>query len=136
MICHKTQTTSSQPTNTKITAFGANFLHKNEHFFVVLKSVEFQLTHVNTDSNKSEHSVFIIIKRNMKNCCILTSDPAKLAIPKTVEVAYSIGVGELGWKYGIWLKSHGTVTNWCTGREWPVNYMTVISARWRSNTPF
>ena len=24
-------------------------------------------------------------------CCILTSDPAKQAIPKTAEVAYSVG---------------------------------------------
>ena len=38
----------------------------------------------------------------------MTSDPAKHAIPKTVEVAYSVGVGELGWQYQ--LKSHGTVT--------------------------
>ena len=52
------------------------------------------------------------------------------------EVVYSIGVGKLGWQYGTGLKSHGTVTNWCTGREWPVNYMTVISARWWSNMPF
>ena len=46
--------------------------------------------------------------------------------------AYSIGVGELGWQYGTGLKSHGTVTNGCTGRGWHVNCMTVISARWRS----
>ena len=45
--------------------------------------------------------------------------------------AYSIGVGELGWQNGTGLKSHGTVTNWCTGRGWSVNCMTVISARWR-----
>ena len=45
-------------------------------------------------------------------------------------------MGELGWQYGTGLKSHGTVTNWCTGREWPVNCMTVISARWRSNMLF
>ena len=38
--------------------------------------------------------------------------------------------------YGTRLKSYGTVTNWCTGREWPVKCMTVISARWRSNMPF
>ena len=50
--------------------------------------------------------------------------------------AYSIGVGKLGWQYGTGLKSHGTVTNWCTRREWPVNCMTVISARWQSNIPF
>ena len=50
--------------------------------------------------------------------------------------AYSIGVGELGWQYGTGLKSHGTVTDWCTGRVWPVNCMTDISAWWRSNMPF
>ena len=44
--------------------------------------------------------------------------------------------GRFGWQYGTWLKSHGTVINWCTGRECPVNCMTVISARWRSNMPF
>ena len=62
----------------------------------------------------------------------MTSDPAKHAIPKTAEVAYSIGVGELGWQYGTGLKSHGIVTNWCTGRGWPVTCMTVIFARWWS----
>ena len=38
----------------------------------------------------------------------------------------------------IWNKvqSRGTVTDWCPGREWPVNCMTVISAWWRSNMPF
>ena len=45
-------------------------------------------------------------------------------------------VGELGRQYETGLKSHGTVTNWCTGRGWPVNCMTVISARWWSNMPF
>ena len=45
-------------------------------------------------------------------------------------------VGELGLQYGTRLKSHGAVTNWCTGRGWPVNCMTVISARGRSNMPF
>ena len=38
----------------------------------------------------------------------------------------------------IWdkVKSHGTLIDWCTGREWPVNCMAVISAWWRSNMPF
>ena len=38
----------------------------------------------------------------------------------------------------IWdkVKSHGTVIDWCIGREWPVNCMTVISVRWQSNMPF
>ena len=44
-------------------------------------------------------------------------------------------MGELGWQYGTGLKSHGTVAEWCTGKEWPVNSMTVISAWWRSNMP-
>ena len=61
--------------------------------------------------------------------CILTSDPANHAIPMTAEILYSIGVGELSWSYGTGLKSHGAITNWCTGREWPVNCMTVISAQ-------
>ena len=50
--------------------------------------------------------------------------------------AYSIGGSEVGWRCGTGLKSHGTLTDWCTGREWPVNCMTVISAWWRSNMPF
>ena len=62
----------------------------------------------------------------------MTSDPAKHAILKTAEVAYSVGVGELGWQYGTGLKSHGTDTNWRNGREWPVNCMTGICARWWS----
>ena len=52
------------------------------------------------------------------------------------QICHSIGVGELGWQYETGLKSHSTVTNWCTGREWPVNCMTVISARWQSNMLF
>ena len=38
----------------------------------------------------------------------------------------------------IWdkLKSQCTVIDWCTGREWPVNCMKVISARWQLNMPF
>ena len=46
------------------------------------------------------------------------------------------------WRTRAWLtiwdkvKSRGTVIDWCTGREWPVNCMTVISARWQSNMPF
>ena len=33
-------------------------------------------------------------------------------------------------------KSHYTLIDWCTGREWPQNCMTVISAWWRSHRPF
>ena len=29
--------------------------------------------------------------------------------------------------------SHGTLIDWCTGRGWPLNCMTVISAWWRLN---
>ena len=50
--------------------------------------------------------------------------------------AYSIGVGELGSWCETTLKSHGTLIDRCIGREWPVNFMTVISARRQSNMPF
>ena len=46
------------------------------------------------------------------------------------------------WRGRAWLtnldkvKSRGTVIDWCTGREWHVNCMTVISAWWRSNMTF
>ena len=33
-------------------------------------------------------------------------------------------------------KSHYTLIDWRTGREWPLNCMTVISARWRSHRLF
>ena len=33
-------------------------------------------------------------------------------------------------------KSHYTLIDWCTGREWPLNCMTVIFARWQSHRPF
>ena len=33
-------------------------------------------------------------------------------------------------------KSHCAITKWCTRGEWPVNCITVISARWRSHMPF
>ena len=45
-------------------------------------------------------------------------------------------VGEFGWRNGARKKSHDTLIDWCTGREWPVNCMTVISAWWRANMPF
>ena len=32
--------------------------------------------------------------------------------------------------------SHGTLIDWRSGREWPVNCMTVISTWWRSNMRF
>ena len=58
------------------------------------------------------------------------------------EVAHSDGSYEKKSRRRVWLtiwdkvKSHGTLIDWCTGREWPVNCMTVISAWWRSNMPF
>ena len=33
-------------------------------------------------------------------------------------------------------KSHYTLIDWRTGSEWPLNWITVISARWRSHRPF
>ena len=62
--------------------------------------------------------------------------PCQTCHSKDSGSAYSISVGKLGWQSGTGLKSHGTVADWCTRREWPVNCMTVISAWWRSNMPF
>ena len=58
------------------------------------------------------------------------------------EVTHSDGSYEKKSRWRAWLKkwdkvkSHGTLIDWCTGREWPANCMTVISAWWRSNMPF
>ena len=58
------------------------------------------------------------------------------------EVTHSDGSYEKKSRRRAWLtiwdkvKSHGTLIDWCTRREWPVNCMTVISAWWRSNIPF
>ena len=62
--------------------------------------------------------------------------PGQICYSKDDGRAYSIGVGELGWRCGTGLKSHGTLTDWCTGKKWPVNCMTVISVWWRSKMPF
>ena len=58
------------------------------------------------------------------------------------EVTHSNGSYEKKSRKRTWLmiwdkvKSHGTLIDWCTRREWPVNCMTVISAWWRSSMPF
>ena len=81
-----------------------------------------------------------------KSCYILTFDPApKNAIPRWCTrrkwhipmvsnrkrsrgriKAYDMGQGE----------GPTVPLQWCTGREWPVNCMTVISAWWRLNIRF
>ena len=75
-------------------------------------------------------------------CCILAFDPAKNAIQSDApegsdtfqwqlweEIAQVSSTDNLG-------QGEGPTSEWCTGREWPVNCMTVISARWRSHMPF
>ena len=59
------------------------------------------------------------------------------------EVTHSNGSYERksrGWKLadamGRAKKSHDTLIDWRTGREWPLNCMTVISAWWRLNVRF
>ena len=59
------------------------------------------------------------------------------------EVTHSSGSYERkshGWKLademGWAKKSHDTLIDWCTGRELPLNCMTVISAWWRLNMRF
>ena len=88
--------------------------------------------------NKNDLYTIIWFQVSLSNIYLLYIDlrPGQICHSKDGGSAYSIGVGELGWQYGTGLKSHGTVTNWCTRREWPVNCMTVISAQRRSNMPF
>ena len=76
------------------------------------------------------------IKQSWSRLLYIDLQPCQTCHSKDGRSAYSIGVGKLGWQYGTGIKSHGTVTDGCTGREWPVNCMTVISARWWSNMPF
>ena len=78
-------------------------------------------------------------------CCILTFNPAIHAIPKWCTGRKShipMAVMRRNRVGGFWVtkwdkvKAHDTLIDWCTGREWPLNCMTVISACWRSNMPF
>ena len=78
-------------------------------------------------------------------CCILTFDLAKHAIPKWCtgrKWRIPMASNRKKLRRWIWLakwdkvKAHDTLIDWCTGRVWPLNCMTVISAWWRSNMPF
>ena len=77
-------------------------------------------------------------------CCILTFDPAKHAIPKWFtrrKWHIPMASNRKKSRRRIWLKkwdkvkAYDTLIDWCTGREWPLNCITVISARWHSNMP-
>ena len=78
--------------------------------------------------------------RLWETCCILTFDPAKMPFYR-MEVTHSDGSYVKKSRRRPWLtkwdkvKSHDTPIDWCTGREWPLNCMTVISAWWWSNIP-
>ena len=58
-------------------------------------------------------------------------------IPKTQKIVFDTVKSSLADNMRQGKKnSHCAVKKWCTGREWPVNCMTVISARWQSHMPF
>ena len=88
---------------------------------------------------------FSVDETLLPKCCMLTFDPAKHAIPKwCTRKKWHILMASNRKKSRrrIWLtkwdkvKAHDTFIDWYTGREWPLNCMTVISAWWRSNMPF
>ena len=56
-------------------------------------------------------------------------------IPMTVMRGNRVG-GNWQMKWDELKISHATLIDWCTGREWPVNCMTFISAWWRLNIRF
>ena len=73
---------------------------------------------------------------------ILQSCPVKHAIPKWCtgrKWHIPMASNRKKSRRRIWLtkwdkvKAHDTLIDWCTGRERPLNCMTVISARWQSN---
>ena len=79
-------------------------------------------------------------------CNILTFEPGQKCYSKVMhrkEVTHSNGSYErksrgrkLADEMGRAKKSHDTLIDWRTGREWPLNCMTVISAWWRLNMRF
>ena len=78
------------------------------------------------------------------SCYVLTQPKMPFRVMHRKEVTHSNGSYERKWR-GQKLademgrgkeKSHYTLIDWRTGREWPLNYMTVIFARWRSHRPF
>ena len=86
-------------------------------------------------------------KTTQKNLIIFWPfDPAKNVIPRwcTGRRGHILMAVMRGNRVGgNWLMkwdepkhSHGTLIDRCTGREWPVNCMTVISAWWRLNIRF
>ena len=101
---------------------------------------------IHTFTQKEFHVTFQNLLERYNKCCILTFDPGKYAIPKwCIGRKWHIPIAsnrkkscrrDLADEMGPGKKSHGTLIDWCTGREWPLNCMTVISAWWRSNMPF
>ena len=86
-----------------------------------------------------------MVRYPVSECCILTFDLAKHAIPKWCtgrKWHIPMASNQKKSHRRIWLtkwdkvKAHDTLIDWCTGREWPLNCMTVISTWWRSNMPF
>ena len=61
--------------------------------------------------------------------------PKESDIPMAVMWGNRVG-GNWLMKWDEQKNSHGTLIDWCTGREWPLNCMTVISAWWRLSIRF
>ena len=114
-------------------AFSKHFLNYNDN--LSLMDVNFKIQNPRIPSWPN---VFLLGMVSVESRCIVVYWPStpKTCHSKDGGSAYSIIVNESGWQYRTRLNSHGTLTNWCTGREWPGNCMTVISAWWRSNMPF
>ena len=89
-----------------------------------------------------EHFLWFVSFLTKWLCCILTFDPANMPFQRRRKwhipmASYGERSRRRAW-LTIWdkVKSRVTVTDWYTGREWPVNCMTVISVWWRWNMPF
>ena len=72
---------------------------------------------------------------SFRNMCHANNEKREIIIEgrdRTTNVKYSLADNMRQGKK----ESHCAVKKWCTGREWPVKCITVISARWRSHMPF
>ena len=73
--------------------------------------------------------------RPSPKCHLRWCTERKWHIPMAVRRGNRVG-GNWLTKWDKLKKSHDTLIDWRTGREWPLNCMTVISAWWRLNMRF
>ena len=141
---------SLRSTSRTLTLRNVSLLHMRNMFLPILDStVSHSFHYISSDHRITTAKICLSLhrKRN-KQAKLLYIDlrPGQTCHSKVMhqkEVTHSNGSYERESRRRAWLmkwdkvkKSHSTLIDWCTRREWPVNCMTVISTWWRSNMPF